>query len=189
MPGNLWPQPIQHQPMPEGHGVLTSGLKRIAARVYMVVCSAILGGPVKYVLAFGASDFDGTTVGRYAQFGLALGTFHYPVIDQLQDPGLIQTHHHILTYQYGWYATQTAAGELGVGLRIVIYILFGKTDFVLGKKLFRRFAMGSGLGGEQYYLLHEYASLHFDGLFQELLGLIEFFFADFSLGQPHLQDL
>lgn len=76
------------------------------------------------------------------------------MIDQFQNPGFVQTHHHIVADQNGRHSAQTPAGKFRIGLRILIYVLFGETYFVLGKKLFRRFAMGSGLGSKQNDFLH-----------------------------------
>lgn len=77
------------------------------------------------------------------------------MIHQLQYPGLIQSDYHVIADKKRGNPAQTAPGKFCIGLRVIVNILFHEADILLGKKLFRRPAMGSGLGGEQHYFLHK----------------------------------
>lgn len=115
-----------------------------------------LWGPVKHVLAFRAGYLDRTAVSGHPQFGMTLGAFDHPVINQLQYAGFIQSDYHIVANNKCGNPAEPAPGEFRMGFRVGVDILFREAYFLLGKKLFRRFAMGSGLGCEHDHFLHYY---------------------------------
>ena len=85
---------------------------------------------------------------------MALLAFDYFMIDQLQDLGFVQTHHHVFTDQKCRDAFKISAGELLAAFGVDIDILFHEADFILRKKLFRRGTVRSGFGSKHDYVLH-----------------------------------